>query len=51
MPVQLTTKQEATKLLAGAKTLGVVRLLSAADLNELAKTLKEHLPARLIVVK
>ena len=51
MPIQLTTKQEATKLLTAAKTIGVARLASAGDVVEFTKALKEQLPARVILVK
>ena len=49
--LQLTTKNEVTRLVASAKTLAVAHVKTTAELDALVKTLREHLPATVMVVK
>ena len=51
MPLELTTKIGATRIVATSKTVMATNVTNAFDLNALAKLLREHLPVRIIVVK
>ena len=51
MPLQLTTKTDATRTINTAKTLAETSLTTSADVNALVKSLREQLPAKIIVIK
>jgi acyl-CoA hydrolase len=47
----LTTKTKAAKLVTDAKTLAPSRITSANELDAFVETLRDHLPASIIVAK
>lgn len=51
MPLELTTKGEATRVITNAKTLATTTIRTTAELDAFVRTLREQLPATLVVAK
>jgi hypothetical protein len=51
MALELTTKSEATRVISTAKTLAVAQIRTATELDALVRTLREQLPATVVVAK
>ena len=51
MPVNLTTKNIATKTINAAKTLAEANIATPSDLTAIVAALREQLPAKILVIK